>query len=300
MQKELIAAAIISLWLLSVGCTTTPTPAPTSVPPEPIIEPPPIELPSVQPGHLDDLSQDWLDTERPTLAAWLLAEAASRGLKLGIEAQEITDDVAAALNIRLHDFKTAPEEPTITAAASLTFRLDYKTTEESLKATFAGKLPAYVQAHSDLGNFQVQLLYKHADLCSAGTFAGVKEISCLRGGEVTTQVIDPPDDRLPSENPSPTPQEVLVSGKTVKTVDLHVASVTAECPGLAPMNLLIVNGECFYGHIQGFDWEPGFKYRLRVRMTEVPPEELQTDTSPYKWELLRILEKTRGDGRPVD
>ncbi len=35
-------------------------------------------------------------------------------------------------------------------------------------------------------------------------------------------------------------------------------------------------------------------------MTEVPPEEVQTDTSTYKWELLEILEKTKGDAHPVD
>ncbi len=77
-----------------------------------------------------------------------------------------------------------------------------------------------------------------------------------------------------------------------EVLTMHVAAETRECPWLVPMELLVVDGECFYGDIRGFDHEDGFEYTLSVRKTRKAEEELQTDSSEYRYELLEVLSKS--------
>ena len=82
-------------------------------------------------------------------------------------------------------------------------------------------------------------------------------------------------------------------GEKGEIVELRVAPDTAICPGLAPMELLVVNGECFYGDIEGFGFEPGIEWLLKVRKTAKPEEEFATDIPAHRWELLEILDRKR-------
>jgi hypothetical protein len=86
-----------------------------------------------------------------------------------------------------------------------------------------------------------------------------------------------------------TPQEVIY----------HVNSFRVPCVGVAPMSCLQVRrgdpaaGEWqnFYSQIRGFDYEPGYLYRLRVRETRLPPEQVPADASSIRYELVEVLDK---------
>lgn len=76
---------------------------------------------------------------------------------------------------------------------------------------------------------------------------------------------------------------------------LFVAPELSECVGVGPQTCMLVRespGEdwrYFYGSIEGFEFEPGFFYELRVRRYRVgnPP----ADGSAFRYILLRIVSK---------
>ena len=76
---------------------------------------------------------------------------------------------------------------------------------------------------------------------------------------------------------------------------LYVAPHTVECEGVGPMECLLVREDpgapwrTFYGAIQGFIYEPGWEYSLRVARRKVadPP----ADRSSFTYHLIRILEQ---------
>ena len=81
----------------------------------------------------------------------------------------------------------------------------------------------------------------------------------------------------------------------------EINSYRVPCVGVGPMDCLQVRRESsgaegwqnFYSEIQGFDYEPGYLYRLRVRETRLPPEQVPADASSIRYELLEIVEKRR-------
>ena len=76
---------------------------------------------------------------------------------------------------------------------------------------------------------------------------------------------------------------------------LHVAPYTSACIGAGPMDCLRVrsdgetNFQLFYNHIEGFEFEPGHNYTLRVRIEDVasPP----ADASSLRYTLLEVVKK---------
>ncbi|HEU0079456.1 MAG TPA: DUF4377 domain-containing protein [Longimicrobiaceae bacterium] len=80
-------------------------------------------------------------------------------------------------------------------------------------------------------------------------------------------------------------------------VTLFVAPYTRECTGMVVMQCMLVKERPqdewgnFYGEIEGFAYEPGYSYRLRVLRRPVanPP----ADGSSVSWHLLEVLERTR-------
>lgn len=76
-----------------------------------------------------------------------------------------------------------------------------------------------------------------------------------------------------------------------------VASNTVDCTGIAPMKCLQVkekesdNWGNFYSNIEGFTFEPGFEYVLRVRTEKStnPP----MDGSSIKYTLVKQVSKTK-------
>ena len=56
---------------------------------------------------------------------------------------------------------------------------------------------------------------------------------------------------------------------------------------------MIVNGEFFYSSIDGFDYEPGYEYRLKIERFDAWPDrdEPPADASKYGYRLLEVIEK---------
>lgn len=91
---------------------------------------------------------------------------------------------------------------------------------------------------------------------------------------------------------------ILLTGcKTKNSFDLLIAPERADCVGVAPQKCLQVKkpGEkqwtFFYDGIEGFTFEPGFTYRIRVKTEERvnPP----ADASSVRYILIKQLSKKR-------
>ena len=72
-----------------------------------------------------------------------------------------------------------------------------------------------------------------------------------------------------------------------------VGSELEDCGGANPMKCLVVNGEPFFDTIEGFDFEEGFYYRLKIERTDLyPGQEPPQDASRYRYRLLEVMSKT--------
>lgn len=86
-----------------------------------------------------------------------------------------------------------------------------------------------------------------------------------------------------------------ISGKNDKT--FIVSSQTADCTGIAPMKCLQIKENTsdkwsnFYSNIEGFTYEPGFEYVLKVKTEKIdnPP----ADGSSIKYTLVKQISKTK-------
>ena len=81
---------------------------------------------------------------------------------------------------------------------------------------------------------------------------------------------------------------------------LWVNSFTVQCEGVAPMNCLQVQESDapeqgkwrnFYASIEGFTYEAGYLYKLRIRKEML--EDVPADASSIRYVLVEVLEKTR-------
>jgi len=79
-----------------------------------------------------------------------------------------------------------------------------------------------------------------------------------------------------------------------------INSAKTECVGVAPMSCLQIqkrktiiqnNWELFYTTIEGFDYQPGFIYKLNVK--EEHFENVPADASSIKYTLVEVLEKKK-------
>ena len=79
-------------------------------------------------------------------------------------------------------------------------------------------------------------------------------------------------------------------------VTLDIGPKLVDCVGVFPQKCMLVRekGEqdftYFYDPIEGFDYEPGYNYKLRVRKT--PIENPPMDASSIQWTLVEQLSKT--------
>ena len=81
---------------------------------------------------------------------------------------------------------------------------------------------------------------------------------------------------------------------------IWVNSYTEQCAGVAPMSCLLIqekeNWEAdawkmSYTKIQGFEYKPGYRYKLLVKKTNIDPELVPADGSTIKMELVEIISK---------
>ncbi|AZA55234.1 DUF4377 domain-containing protein [Chryseobacterium sp. G0201] len=76
-----------------------------------------------------------------------------------------------------------------------------------------------------------------------------------------------------------------------------VGPKTVDCTGVGPMKCLQVKENTsekwtyFYDHIQGFTYEPGYEYVLKVKTEKI--ENPPMDASSIKYTLIKQVSKTK-------
>ena len=99
------------------------------------------------------------------------------------------------------------------------------------------------------------------------------------------------------------PTEPVPAGpEYLEILVMAVGPTLTKCYGFsaAPQSCMVVNGEFFYEEIEGFEYEAGYDYRLRVGKYDPwggsePPQ----DVSLYAYRLLERLEKTLAPSTPA-
>jgi hypothetical protein len=78
-------------------------------------------------------------------------------------------------------------------------------------------------------------------------------------------------------------------------LEVTIGPELAPCVGLAPRTCMVVDGELFYDPIEGLDYEPGYRYRIRMEQYEAWPdrEEPSADASKYAYRLIEVIEKVK-------
>ena len=80
-----------------------------------------------------------------------------------------------------------------------------------------------------------------------------------------------------------------------------VNSYKVDCVGVGPMKCLQVqkaeqmnetSWQNFYSEIEGFEYEPGFLYKISVKEEQLDASDVPADGASIKYTLLKILEKT--------
>ena len=86
------------------------------------------------------------------------------------------------------------------------------------------------------------------------------------------------------------------TGKT-HTEELFVASSRVRCMGVGPRDCMQVRNtpqqewRLFYDDIDGFTYEPGYDYRLKVQVSELT--DVPADASSLNYRLIDTIAKTR-------
>lgn len=82
------------------------------------------------------------------------------------------------------------------------------------------------------------------------------------------------------------------------SVTYWINSSRVPCVGVGPMECLEVrqsesaDWQLFYSAIEGFDYEPGYLYRIKVREEKRDPEDVPADASSIRYILVSVEEKT--------
>ncbi|TCK07607.1 DUF4377 domain-containing protein [Marinobacterium mangrovicola] len=80
-----------------------------------------------------------------------------------------------------------------------------------------------------------------------------------------------------------------IDGAATQEMEFSVGPERVDCIGVGPMKCLVVNGSMFYDKIQGFEYEEGYQYRLKVARSE--RENPPADASRYEYQLIEITSK---------
>ena len=86
----------------------------------------------------------------------------------------------------------------------------------------------------------------------------------------------------------------------LEVLEVTVGPTLAKCYGVGPRSCMVVDGGLFYDGIEGFEYEAGFDYRLRIGKYDPwggsePPQ----DAGRYAYRLLAQLEKTPAPSTPA-
>ena len=76
--------------------------------------------------------------------------------------------------------------------------------------------------------------------------------------------------------------------------EVTVGPALARCYGVGEQTCMVVDGLLFYDGIEGFNFEAGYNYRLRIGIYDpYDGEEPPQDAGQYNYRLLEQIEKTR-------
>jgi hypothetical protein len=86
----------------------------------------------------------------------------------------------------------------------------------------------------------------------------------------------------------------------LEVVEMTVGPTLAKCYGVGLQSCMVVNGEFFYDGIEGFEYEAGYDYRLRIGKYDPwggrePPQ----DAGAYAYRLLELLQKAPAPSTPA-
>ena len=87
----------------------------------------------------------------------------------------------------------------------------------------------------------------------------------------------------------------LSFAQKAKNLKMYIKPNTVSCTGVAPMECMQVKlcnekqYNLFYDKIEGFNYEKGYEYKLKVKRTEVANP--AADASKYKYQLKRVISK---------
>jgi len=70
-----------------------------------------------------------------------------------------------------------------------------------------------------------------------------------------------------------------------------IGSQLVDCAGVGPMKCMVINDKYFYDNIEGFEFESGYNYEIKVKK-ELRPEPVPADVSRYLYKLIEIVSKT--------
>lgn len=104
----------------------------------------------------------------------------------------------------------------------------------------------------------------------------------------------PPNTQIPSP-PDPVENKPIPPSPAAQTMFVHESMV--DCEGVSPMRCMQVRATdsedwtWFYDRIEGFEYEPGYRYELRVEVTDVdnPP----ADGSSKRYRLVQVVSKKK-------
>lgn len=91
-------------------------------------------------------------------------------------------------------------------------------------------------------------------------------------------------------------EQVKTMSSTTEERVVYVDSKTVPCSGVAPQKCFQVRESpedewaLFYDSIKGFEYEPGYDYKIRVaeKIVDNPP----ADAPLFQWSLIEVLSKT--------
>ncbi|WP_323885915.1 DUF4377 domain-containing protein [Aeromonas caviae] len=83
------------------------------------------------------------------------------------------------------------------------------------------------------------------------------------------------------------------------TETLYIQDKLADCVGVAPMKCMQVRSQpgeswsLFYQQIEGFTFEPGFRYQLEVSKEQLAdvPADVPADAPSLRYQLIKIVSK---------
>lgn len=89
---------------------------------------------------------------------------------------------------------------------------------------------------------------------------------------------------------------------------LFINSEKVDCTGIGKMkchqiqesDTLTSDWKNFYGKIQGFDYEPGYIYKISVKKEELDPATVPADASSIKYSLIEVIEKQKDKKLALD